>query len=139
MIEVLEQLTQFAYTQGTSRGLRSAQWGALRYFRQAGDRARTVGRFAMHNMTTPSSASQTIETLVNRGFLRRSKADGDKRSYRLDLTPSGRRVLAKDPINLLTNALSTLPPEDQLQFAGHLEKLLEAVMSQAAAARGVEK
>ena len=133
--EVLEQLTQFAYAGGASKRLRSAQWVALRYFHQAEDRARTVGRLARYNMTTPSSASQTIETLVNRGFLRRAKVDSDQRSYRLDLTPSGRRLLAKDPLNLLVDALSALPAEDQLQFAEHLEKLFQYVLSQVAMSR----
>ncbi len=137
--EILEQVTQFAYAQGISKGLRSAQWAALRYFHQVEDGARTVGRFAKYNITTPSSASQTIETLVNRGFLRRAKVDGDQRSYRVDLTPSGRRLLAKDPLNLVVDALSALPTEDQLQFAEHLEKLFQNVLSQVAASRGSDK
>jgi DNA-binding MarR family transcriptional regulator len=139
MAEVLEQLTQVAYARGASKGLRSAQWAALRYFHQTEDRARTVGRFAEYNMTTPSSASQTIETLVNRGFLRRTKVEGDQRSYRVDLTPSGRRLLAKDPLNVLVGALSALSTEDQRRFAEHLEKLFELVLSQAAARHPIKK
>ena len=135
MAEILEQLTQFTYAQGTSKGLRSAQWVALRYFHQAEEGARTVGRLAKYNMTTPSNASQTIETLVKRGFLGRAKVEGDQRSYRVDLTPSGRRLLANDPINLLVDAVSMLPAADQLQFAEHLEKLFQYVLSQAAASR----
>ena len=136
MAEILEQLTQYAYTQRSSKGLRSAQWTALRYFHQAEEDARTVGRLAKYNMTTPSSASQTVETLVNRSFLRRTKAEGDQRSYRLDLTPSGRKLLAKDPINLLVDAISKLPAADQMQFAEHLEKLFQLLLSKIAESRG---
>lgn len=139
MAEILEQLTQFAYARATSVGLRSAQWAALRYFHQAEDEVRTVGRLAKYNMTTPSSASQTIDTLVNRGLLVRAKADGDQRSYRLDLTPAGHRLLADDPLNLVVDALSSLPAKEQLQFAKGLEMLFHSVLSQVAASRGSGK
>ena len=93
MAEILEPLIQFAHSRTTSNGLRSAQWAALRYFHQAEDEVRTVGRLAKYNMTSPSSASQTIETLANRGLLKRAKMDGDQRRYRVNLTPAGHRLL----------------------------------------------
>ena len=136
MAEILEQLTQFSYGRGTSQGLRSAQWAALRYFHQAEDEVRTVGRLARYNLVTASSASQTIDTLVNRGLLKRARMDGDQRSYRVDLTPAGQQLLAEDPINLLVESLSTLPAKDQVQFAKSLETLFHNLLLRVAASRG---
>jgi DNA-binding MarR family transcriptional regulator len=135
MAEILEQLTQFAYAQVASKGLRSAQWAALRYFDQTEEPARTVGSFAQYNMTTPSSASQTIKTLVEKKFLNRVKVGGDQRSYRVDLSPSGRELLVEDPLNLIIDAMAMLSAKDQVDFAGYLEKLFQNVSSQAMKSR----
>ena len=65
--------------------------------------------------------------------------DGDQRSYRIDLTPASHQLLAKDPLNLVIDALSMLPAEEQLQFAKSLDMLFHSVLSQVAASRGSGK
>lgn len=40
-----------------------------------------------------SSMTPVLEGLVRRGLVQRSRADSDKRSYRLSLTPSGQETL----------------------------------------------
>ncbi|MBV9346495.1 MAG: MarR family transcriptional regulator [Pseudolabrys sp.] len=42
-----------------------------------------------------SSMTPVLEDLVRRGLVRRAKMDGDRRTYRLAITPAGARTLAK--------------------------------------------
>jgi len=132
--EIMERIAQLSYAQGMAEGLRPAQWGALRYFAQAEDHARTVGRFARHNMITAGSASQTIETLVRRGLLERVPQASDRRSYRLDLTEDGRRYLHQDPIQKLVGAVDRLGREDSEQLAETLVKIVEVMLDGSLAA-----
>lgn len=129
--EILEKISQVSYSMGFSGGLRPAQWNALRYFGRSGDALRTVGHFAKYNMTTPSSASQTINALVIRNFLKRTPVSGDRRTYRVDLTDGGQRLLAKDPIQHLIDAISEMPEGARFDFAEHLQFLLTRMLATA--------
>ena len=127
----MEKISQISYSMGFSGGLRPAQWNALRYFGKSEDSVRTVGHFARYNMTTPSSASQTINALVTRGILERVPVSGDRRTYRIDLTGNGRELLAKDPIHHLIEAIGEMPEERRFDFAEHLEFLLRRMLERA--------
>lgn len=125
--EVMEQIALMSYGQGYSDGLRPAQWAALRYFGRAEAQARTVGRFAQHNMVTPGSASQTIQTLVKRGMLVRLPAEHDRRSHRVDLTEQGRNSLKNDPIVRLVEAIKKLDGGDGVKLADMMASILQAM------------
>jgi DNA-binding MarR family transcriptional regulator len=129
--EIMEKISQISYSMGFSGGLRPAQWNALRYFGKSEDSVRTVGHFARYNMTTPSSASQTINALVTRGILERVPVSGDRRTYRIDLTGNGRELLAKDPIHHLIEAIGEMPEGRRFDFAEHLEFLLRRMLERA--------
>lgn len=129
--EILEKISQISYTMGFSGGLRPAQWNALRYFGKSEDSIRTVGHFARYNMTTPSSASQTINAMVSRGILKRTRVSGDRRTYRIDLTEAGRALLANDPIHHLIEAIAEMPEARRFDFAEHLEFLLLRMLERA--------
>lgn len=129
--EILEKVSQISYSMGFSGGLRPAQWNALRYFGKSEDRVRTVGHFARYNMTTPSSASQTINALVLRNLLRRSPVAGDRRTYRIDLTEAGRRLLERDPLHHLVAAIAEMPEQNRFDFAEHLQFLLVQMLERA--------
>ena len=125
--EVMEQIALLSYGQGYSDGLRPAQWAALRYFGRAEAQARTVGRFAQHNMVTPGSASQTIQTLVKRGMLVRLPADHDRRSHRVDLTEQGQSALISDPIVRLVDAIRKLDSGDSVKLADLMASILQSM------------
>ncbi len=129
--EILEKISQISYSMGFSGGLRPAQWHALRYFGRSEAGARTVGHFAKYNMTTPSSASQTINALVTREILARTPVEGDRRTYRVDLTEAGNALLAKDPIEHLIQAISEMEEELRFDFAEHLQFLLLKMLERA--------
>lgn len=125
--EVMEQIALLSYGQGYSDGLRPAQWAALRYFGRAEPQARTVGRFAQHNMVTPGSASQTIQTLVKRGMLVRLPAEHDRRSHRVDLTEQGHNALVSDPIVRLVDAIRKLDGDDGVKLADLMASILQSM------------
>ncbi len=129
--EILEKISQISFSMGFSGGLRPAQWNALRYFGKSEDSVRTVGHFARYNMTTPSSASQTINALVTRGILERVPVSGNRRTYRIDLTETGRELLANDPIHHLIEAIAEMPEGRRFDFAEHLEFLLLRMLERA--------
>lgn len=130
--EILEKVSQISYSMGFSGGLRPAQWNALRYFGKSEDSMRTVGHFARYNMTTPSSASQTINALVVRNLLRRSPVAGDRRTYRVDLTEQGRQLLERDPLLHLIAVIDEMSDEVRFDFAEHLQFLLLRLLERAA-------
>lgn len=123
--EVMEQIALMSYGQGYSDGLRPAQWAALRYFDRSETPARTVGRFAQHNMVTPGSASQTIQTLVKRGMLVRIPAEHDRRSHRVDLTERGKTAISSDPIERLVDAIKNLDGGDGVKLADLMASILQ--------------
>lgn len=129
--EILEKISQISYSMGFSGGLRPAQWNALRYFGKSEDGVRTVGHFARYNMTTPSSASQTINALVMRKLLRRSAVAGDRRTYRIDLSEAGRQLLERDPLLHLIAAIAEMTDESRFDFAEHLQFLLLRMLERA--------
>lgn len=122
--ELFEQLSRSVASESFADGLNPAQWAALRYFAQANETARSVGAFARHHLITPSSASQTIQALVKKNLV--SKKNGsDRRSRVLELTPQGQDMLASDPIDRLTRAITALPEVQLLGLADALVTLLK--------------
>ena len=129
--ELVEQLARRACSEAFSGGLNPAQWSALRYFERANRFSRTVSAFARYHGTTRGTASQTVRALVDKGFLRRSPAEHDQRSFRLDLTERAHKRLATDPLDAFVSAAATLPSEQCTMLARSLRKMLEQVQGEA--------
>ena len=125
--ELVEQLGHCACSEAFSGGLNPAQWAALRYFERANRFSRTVSAFAHYHGTTRGTASQTIRALVKKGFLQRSPAKHDQRSFRLDLTDEARQLLTSDPYAEFVQAASALPSEQCTMLARSLRAMLEQV------------
>jgi DNA-binding MarR family transcriptional regulator len=104
--------------------LNPAQWAALRYLAHANEDARQVGAFAKFHLTTPSSASQTIGSLVSKGLVAK-KATIDGRRWTLDLTQRGRRALEQDPIVKLFNAIKELPEVKVQVLAEAMQQIVQ--------------
>jgi len=105
-------------------GLSPAQWSALRYLARANRCSRTVSAFADFHATTRGTASQTVKSLVTRGYLRKTRSSDDGRSSVLDLTEAGRGLLAHDPCEALVAAAEGLPQGVQARTARGLKQLL---------------
>lgn len=122
--EILGNISQISYSLGFSGGLRPTQWTALRFFANTEERTCTVGNFARHNKTSPSSASQTINALVARNLLERVQIGVDRRSHRLGVTAEGRKMLRSDPLGHLVEAIKEMPEAQRFDLADHLQFLL---------------
>lgn len=109
-------------------GLSPAQWSALRYIAACnrGEHA-TTGGFARLRLVTPSSASQTIASLVRLGLVER-RAHADGRSKSLALTAKGRVLVETDPRQPVLTALAGLSSETLSEFSGVIELLTRALL-----------
>ncbi|GMQ75776.1 MAG: MarR family transcriptional regulator [Gammaproteobacteria bacterium] len=130
--DLLEQLGRCACSEAFSAGLNPAQWSALRYFERANRFSRSVSAFAQYHGTTRGTASQTVRSLVQKGFLQRSPTKHDQRSFRLDLTERAQQVLGSDPFGEFVSAAGALPPEQCSALARGLRAMLEQVLDKRA-------
>ena len=106
--ELLVYLGRAARGVDTGSDLTAAQWTALRFFARANDISRTPSAFASFHATTRGTASQTIKSLLTKGYLARSEATDDRRSVRYDLTGAGVQVMCDDPLRELSDAIDRL-------------------------------
>ncbi len=121
---LIEQLGRCAYGGAFAAGLNPAQWSALRYFHRANRFSCTVGAFARYHGTTMGTASQTVKALVEKGYLRRGTHPGDRRSARLEPTEAAVALLERDPLQILVDAASGLPPAQRGMLLEGLEGML---------------
>ncbi len=122
LAELLVQIGRAAYAEGAG-DLTAAQWAALRYFARANRFSRTVSGFADYHATTRGTASQTIRSLVDRGYLMRSRSERDGRSVVLDLTRRARQRLGRDPLLRLAQAAGRLSSTRRQQLLADLRSL----------------
>lgn len=80
---------------------------------------------SLHGVSLPSM-SATVQTLVERGWLERSRSESDRRVVNLLPTEKGQRVLAAERRHLLDwlqSYLDALSQEEMVQLAGGLTAL----------------
>lgn len=128
LLELIDQFSRLLASQSFAFGLNPTQWAALRYIANANEEARTVGAFARHNLTTPSSASQTLGSLEQRGFIRKVASDVDARRRVLELTAKGSKALVDDPMARLAQHLAELSDEQLYAGAEVMELLLRNLL-----------
>lgn len=127
--ELVEHFVSTVYGESNVEGMRSAQWAALRYFDEVEPSARTVGNFARQNLITDSSASQTISSLVRRGYLKKTPSEKDGRSHQLHLTGPAKKLLAQDPLNLLVDAIDDLNAKQKTGLADVMHQVYLSMQS----------
>ena len=120
---MLFHLDRLAHGDKNIAGLTPAQWTVLGYLGSANRISRTPSAVASFHCTTRGTASQTIKSLVDGGYLERTRSERDGRSARLDLRSKGRAALAEDPIRTLVDAIDRLPPGRAATFGSVLERL----------------
>jgi DNA-binding MarR family transcriptional regulator len=125
LAELLLQLGRSAYAEGPAGDLSAAQWAALRYFARANRFSRTVSGFAGFHATTRGTASQTVKSLVNRGYLERARSERDGRSVLFKVTAPARRRLRDDPFDALVRAASRLGERQLADTSGELRRIAE--------------
>ena len=122
--ELVTQLGRYAYGDTPAVGLTPAQWTALRYFSRANRFSRTVSAFAEFHATTRGTASGTVKSLVQGGYLKRTPSSSDGRSARLDMTSKARAILLNDPFQRLMSASDTLSTTARRAVSRGLDRML---------------
>jgi DNA-binding MarR family transcriptional regulator len=122
--ELLEHLSRRIYGACFASGLKPAQWSVLRYLQRANPSARTITAFAQFHATTKSASSQTVRLLVRKGLVTMVQDIEDSRRKRLDLTETGRAVLADDPLQGIVVTLGELESNKVFAFTEVVEALV---------------
>ena len=122
--ELVTQLGRYAYGATSVAGLTPAQWTALRYFSRANRFSRTVSAFAEFHATTRGTASGTVKSLVQGGYLKRTRSSSDGRSAQLDVTSKARVILSNDPFQRLTRAADVLSTTTRHAVTRDLDRML---------------
>jgi DNA-binding MarR family transcriptional regulator len=123
--ELALQLGRAAYGESSAESLTPAQWMALRFFARANRFSRTVSGFAEFHSTTRGTASQTVKSLTERGYLTRTRSTRDGRSATFDLTEKARRQLAGDPFEAVVRAALSLTPAQRDRTSTGLRHILQ--------------
>lgn len=133
MAELLDRLARVAHGAQFCAGLNPAQWAALRYLHRANRYSRTPGAIADYLGATPGTISQTLIALETKGYINRCRAESDRRSVHVALTPQGEALLDRDPLTVLGEAVEGLSEEERLA----LNSAIDRVMGQIRATKGL--
>jgi MarR family transcriptional regulator, negative regulator of the multidrug operon emrRAB len=124
-IELLGQIARTVWFEGAKHGLRDREWMALRFLSRANRFSRTPSALASYVGTTRGTASVLIDELERLGYLERKRSAEDKRSVMLNLTQKGKKVLARDPVNILVEAIGALDDEGKIRLRDALRHILD--------------
>ena len=128
--ELVVQLGCLTRGEGFVANLTFAQWTALRYFSRANRFSRTVSAFADFHGTTRGTASQTIKSLMQNGYLTRKRSKSDGRSIDFTLTYRSKKLPAEDPFEVLVVAASALSSTAAHTVERSLERMLRKTTQQ---------
>ena len=130
--ELLLLVGRLVQAEGYDGELSPAQWMALRYFARANPFSRTPSAFAAFQATTRGTASQAIKALEAGGYLVRRRSKADRRSVSLRLTNKGKKVLARDPFEVLVRAVDALDTKERTGMHRTLHDVLTTVAASGA-------
>ncbi len=89
----------------------------------------TVGRLREHLLMTQPNVTMVVASLEGAGLVRRTIDPSDKRSMRIRLTASGRRLIAKmtrGHLAALEQSVAVLKPRDRDEFIRSLWRLTQS-------------
>ena len=127
IVELIDRLSRIAHSLQFSEGLNPAQWEALRYVARAKRNSCSPGALAAFMGSTKGTVSQTLKALENKGLIKRTRQDGDRRSVQISITASGQTILSKDPLGMIHDALAPCDRNMQGEVVAAMERLLDAV------------
>ena len=125
--ELLLVVGRLVQAEGYQGELSPAQWMALRFFARANSFSRTPSALAEFQVTTRGTASQAIKALEAGGYLGRERSQADGRSVSLKLTEKGHGAVARDPFQVLVNAVASLNAKEQSAMRDGMQHVLTTV------------
>jgi DNA-binding MarR family transcriptional regulator len=120
----LERLTRLLRAAEHGNGLNPAQREAIRYLARANRFSNSPAALARYLGATKGTISQTVKSLVQKGYLAKAERQGERRSIALHLTDKGAAALSSDPWTALTGTVAYLKPRTQRRLARGLHRLL---------------
>ncbi|MEP0321929.1 MarR family winged helix-turn-helix transcriptional regulator [Bauldia litoralis] len=104
--------------------LNPAQIAAIEYLGRANRFSRAPSHVAEYLGTTRGTMSQTLKSLVRKGYVTERQSETDKRSISFELTEAGRPLAGRE--GALADAIKALPAQDQDRLSESLSALLKA-------------
>ena len=121
----LERLARLTRSASHVEGLNAAQWEALRYISRANSFSNSPGALARYLGATKGTTSQTVLSLIKKNVIAKSTRGDDGRSVVLVLTQDGHKILGRDPLLNLEQAIANLGDKTLKRFSKGLSELLE--------------
>jgi DNA-binding MarR family transcriptional regulator len=127
LTELIDRLSRIALNAGHAKGLKPAQWEALRYLTSANRFSATPGALTLWLGSTKGTVSQTLISLEKRGLVAKAAGD-DKRSVRLTLTQAGVQMLMDDGLSKIYSGVGMLDPAIKSAVTAALSRLVAALL-----------
>ncbi|MEQ8370061.1 MAG: MarR family winged helix-turn-helix transcriptional regulator [Alphaproteobacteria bacterium] len=127
LADLLDRLARVARGMQFAAGLNPAQWEALRFVARANRQSRTPGALAAYLCVTKGTASQTLKSLTDKGYVESCRDGDDGRVRTLAISPAGQDLLSRDPLMALAAAAGTLDAGHCNTITNTLETLLQDV------------
>ncbi len=126
--ELMDRVGRMVHAIQFVEGLNPAQWEALRFLAQANRYSRVPGALADYMGSTKGTVSRTLRALESKGYIVCRRGGGpDRRVTRLDVTPAGHALLARDPVRGLEKSLAELPEDMKTAMAEGLSRVLTCI------------
>ena len=126
LIELYEKISSWEHSVVKGTGLSPAQMHAIEIIGH--EKSPRMKELAEKMGVTTGSLTVMVDRLEQKGFLERRPHESDRRSFLVVLTDKGRKHFKKHHqyhLKLTQDAMATLNPDEQQQFAGALEKILQ--------------
>jgi DNA-binding MarR family transcriptional regulator len=127
--ELLDRLGRATHALQFVNGLNPAQWEALRFLGRANRYSRSPSSLSDYLGTTKGTTSQTLRALESKGYVTRCRDCNDRRGVSLELTESGRTLLASDPMREIERAVGGLSGTCVDALAEGLSQVLDRIRS----------
>lgn len=126
--ELINRLARLDAAANWDEALNPVQAAALEYLVRANRFSRAPSHVAEYLGTTRGTMSQTLKTLIRKGYVSERRSEIDKRSISYDLTEEGRNIAMRR--GALLAAISGLPDAVLADLGDSLSTLLTRLLHQ---------
>ncbi|MFV0512041.1 MAG: MarR family winged helix-turn-helix transcriptional regulator [Jhaorihella sp.] len=123
---LLDRLCRLSAADDWQDGLNPSQVAVLAYLGRANRFSRSPSHVAAYLGATRGTVSQSLKSLLSKGFVRERRLPGDRRSISFELTGQGVAALGRRRV--LDDALGDLAPERLADLGAALTDVLRDVL-----------
>ncbi|SHK05862.1 DNA-binding transcriptional regulator, MarR family [Shimia gijangensis] len=125
--QLITRLARLSASETWGGDLNPAQVSALSYLSRANRFSRSPSHVAEYLGTTRGTMSQTLKSLVGKGYVAEVSSETDRRSISYDLTPEGVRLAARRGV--LDDAVGSVPERERAILHGALSDALRSLVA----------